>query len=81
MVAFSVVTAGRRITHAAKFDGLPVFNADGSRMMWTSQRGADQSSQVWLADFVLELDGDPAPKVAEKKEPAGGGKVRPPGGI
>ena len=49
-------TRRRRITHAAKFDGLPVFNRDGSRMMWTSQRGADGSSQVWLADFVLPLN-------------------------
>jgi Tol biopolymer transport system component len=49
-------TRRRRVTHAAKFDGLPVFSADGSKMMWTSQRGADGSSQVWLADFVMPLD-------------------------
>ena len=49
-------TRRRRVTHAPKFDGLPVFNADGSLMMWTSQRGADRSSQVWVADFVLTLD-------------------------
>lgn len=49
-------TRRRRVTSAAKFDGLPVFNADGSRMMWTSQRGADRSSQVWIADFVMALD-------------------------
>ena len=30
-------------------------------MMWTSQRGADKSSQVWIADFVMPLDrGDEA---------------------
>lgn len=64
-------TRGRRITDAAKFDGLPVFNADGSRMMWTSQRGVDKSSQVWIADFVLPLDGDSATttEVAEKSAP------------
>lgn len=49
-------TRRRRVTHAAKFDGLPVFDADGSRMMWTSQRGQDQSSQIWIADFVMTLD-------------------------
>jgi len=49
-------TRRRRVTHAAKFDGLPVFDASGTRMMWTSQRGADQSSQVWIADFVMPLD-------------------------
>ncbi len=49
-----------RLTHAEGFDGLPVFNADGSMMMWTSQRGpalsADErpSSQVWLARFNFE---------------------------
>lgn len=49
-------TRRRRVTHADKFDGLPVFNGDGSLMMWTSQRGADRSSQVWLADFVMPLE-------------------------
>ena len=44
-----------RVTYAAKFDGLPVFNADGTKLMWTSQRCADGSSQVWLADFVMPL--------------------------
>jgi Tol biopolymer transport system component len=49
-------TRRRRVTHAAKFDGLPVFDAPGRRMMWTSQRSADQTSQVWIADFVMPLD-------------------------
>ena len=40
-----------RITHAAGFDGLPVFNRDGSLMMWTSQRGESGTSQVWVAEF------------------------------
>lgn len=49
-----------RLTFAEGFDGLPVFNADGSLMMWTSQRGAPTkpgerpSSQIWLAKFNLE---------------------------
>ena len=46
----------RRVTYAPKFDGLPVFDASGERMMWTSQRGADRSSQVWIADFVMPLE-------------------------
>ncbi len=49
-------TRRRRVTFADKFDGLPVFNQDGSRMMWTSQRSADKSSQVWIADFKMALD-------------------------
>ncbi|MEO1717578.1 MAG: hypothetical protein AAFR76_10745 [Planctomycetota bacterium] len=46
-----------RVTHATGFDGLPVFNPDGTKMMWTAQRGDDTqwggraSSQLWIADF------------------------------
>lgn len=50
----------RRVTTANGFDGLPVFSPDGRYMMWTSQRTDDPagkgSSQLWLADFVMELD-------------------------
>ena len=52
-----------RVTHAAGFDGLPVFTADGSLMMWTSQRGATvageerPSSQVWIASYLPGMDG------------------------
>ena len=72
-------TGGRRLTFADKFDGLPVFNADGSRMMWTSQRSADKTSQVWIADFVLPLDGSvPAgePAAAKEEEKRGPGKCQ-----
>jgi Tol biopolymer transport system component len=48
-----------RVTYHAAFDGLPVFSADGTRVMWTSKRGPDDSSQVFLADFAppATLDG------------------------
>ena len=46
----------RRLTHAAGPDVLPAFNSDGSVMMWTSRRSDDGSVQLWLADFVLELE-------------------------
>lgn len=49
-------TRKRRITHARGFDGLPVFDADGRLMMWTSQRGDGGSSQIWVADFLVEID-------------------------
>lgn len=53
----------RRITHASGFDGLPVFNADGSWMMWTSQRTANTNRQgpshVWAARFIMETDPQP----------------------
>mgnify|MGYP002623821317 FL=1 len=43
--------AQRRITHSPRFDGLPVISPDGKKMMWTSQRGPDGSSQIFIADF------------------------------
>jgi hypothetical protein len=48
-----------RLTFAEGFDGLPVFNALGNVMMWTSQRGGAAGageraeSQVWMARFDL----------------------------
>lgn len=50
--------AKKRVTHAAGFDGLPVFSPEGGWMMWTSQRGpkleseAKPSSQLWVAKVV-----------------------------
>ncbi len=49
----------RRVTHAEGSDVLPAFNSDGTLMMWASRRGADGSVQLWLADFVMELDRKP----------------------
>ncbi|MEM0983720.1 MAG: hypothetical protein AAGI17_07215 [Planctomycetota bacterium] len=65
-----------RITHADGFDGLPVFNADGSLMMWTSQRAPKSpgeerpSSQLWLADVNTDalfraVTGGPPPAADE----------------
>ncbi len=68
-------TRRRRVTYAAKFDGLPVFNNDASKMMWTCQRDSDQTSQVWLADFVMPLNqaeehrSEPVAAKPEKKRP------------
>lgn len=42
-----------RVTHAAGADVLPAFSVDGRRMIWTSKRGPENTSQVWLADFAL----------------------------
>lgn len=49
-------TRKRRVTHAARADVLPVFSHDGRTMMWTSQRGANEKSQLWIADFMMPLD-------------------------
>lgn len=42
-----------RITDHLGADVLPVFSRDGRRLMWTSSRSADRSSQLWIADFAL----------------------------
>lgn len=44
----------KRLTNASGFDGFPVFSRDGKKLLWTSQREGG-SSQVWIADFVLDM--------------------------
>jgi len=41
-----------RITHHEKADVLPVFSPDGKKLMWTSSRTEDESSQLWIADWL-----------------------------
>lgn len=47
------VTGGepKRITTHEKADVLPVFSPDGKQLMWTSNRTADGTSQLWIADW------------------------------
>jgi TolB protein len=40
-----------RITDHPAADVLPVFSSDGKRLMWTSNRTDDHSSQLFIADF------------------------------
>jgi TolB protein len=42
-----------RLTFAPGADVLPVFSSDGRRVLWTSTRGPDHSSQLWIADFTV----------------------------
>jgi Tol biopolymer transport system component len=42
-----------RVTDYAGADVLPVFSPDGQRLMWTSTRTDDQSSQLFIAEFRL----------------------------
>ncbi|MFO0918598.1 MAG: biopolymer transporter Tol [Planctomycetaceae bacterium] len=51
----------RRITDHKSADVLPVFSPDGRKMMWTSNRTADNSSQLWIGDWKLN-------KLSESKE-------------
>jgi len=52
-------TRKRRVTVADRADVLPTLSHDGKRMIWTCQRGEDGRSQLWVADFVVQLDGQP----------------------
>ena len=40
-----------RVTHTAGFDGLPVFSPDGKQISWTSNRTANNKSQIFLAEW------------------------------
>lgn len=42
-----------RITYHPAFDGLPVFNRSGTKIMWTSKRGGLDEPQIFIADFKL----------------------------
>ena len=42
----------RQITTHAKADVLPVFSPDGTKLMWTSSRTTDGTSQLWIADWL-----------------------------
>ena len=37
-------------------DVLPVFSPDGKKVMWTSTRTPDHSSQLFIADFIPPKD-------------------------
>jgi TolB protein len=41
-----------RLTYAPGQDVLPVFSADGSKLMWTSTRDGHEAPQLYMADFV-----------------------------
>jgi Tol biopolymer transport system component len=42
-----------RVTDFSGADVLPVFSPDGKKLMWTSTRTDDHSSQLFIADFKL----------------------------
>jgi Tol biopolymer transport system component len=42
-----------RVTDHPSGDVLPVFSPEGKRLMWTSTRTEDRSSQLYIADFKL----------------------------
>lgn len=42
-----------RLTHAPGADVLPVFSPDATKLMWTSTRGEDRTSQLYVADLKI----------------------------
>jgi Tol biopolymer transport system component len=50
------LTGGKvtQITDSDKTDILPVFSPDGKKLMWTSTRPVDNSSQLFIADWLRE---------------------------
>lgn len=47
-----------RLTTFPGADVLPVFSPDGEKLMWTSTRSDNYSSQLFIADFVPPKDGE-----------------------
>jgi TolB protein len=45
-----------RISYFPGADVLPVFSPDGKRLMWTSNRTKDHTSQLYIADFVVPAE-------------------------
>lgn len=43
-----------QITDSAAMDVLPVFSADGKKLMWTATRAPDGSSQLFIAEWLRE---------------------------
>ncbi len=40
-----------QVTHGSSQNVLPVFSPDGTKLMWTSTRSEDETSQLWIADW------------------------------
>lgn len=56
-----------RVTHHLAFDGLPTFNQEGTKMLWTSKRGKDNTSQIFIADFKLPEGWPPSGHTASQE--------------
>jgi WD40 repeat protein len=63
-------TGMRRLTFGPAADVLPAFDADGSEMIWTCKRGASETSQLWVAEFVANLDSPSAMPAGAYGQPA-----------
>lgn len=41
-----------QVTHELSQDVLPVFSPDGTKLMWTSTRSENETSQLWIGDWL-----------------------------
>lgn len=62
-----------RVSFTDGFDGLPVFSPDGTKLCWTTNRGSEGKSQLWMAEWnhqaALEaLKASPARNRAESSD-------------
>ena len=56
-------TGLQQVSFAPGADVLPAFGATGREMVWTSKRGAAETSQLWVARFVGDLS-PPSSRIA-----------------
>lgn len=71
-------TSPRRVTYAEGADVLPVFSPDGRLLLWTGQRGEDRSSQLFIAEFVMDLEPASARMPDPRSDAVGSREGRPP---
>jgi len=67
-----------RVTYTDGWDGLASFSPDGKRLTWSSKRGSDGLSQVFLADWNHEAA---LAKVGGSLAPAASAAPAPPSDI
>src|SRR4030095_3905936 len=64
-----------RVTFTDGFDGLPVFSPDGTKLCWTTNRGSEKKSQLWLANWSHEAALE---AIANSPQRAGAFSIAPP---
>lgn len=59
-----------RVSFTDGFDGLPVFSPDGTKLSWTTNRGGEKKSQLWLANWNHEAALDAIAKAPQRSSGA-----------
>ncbi len=69
-----------RVTFTDGFDGLPVFSPGGDRLCWTTRRGPDGSSQLFLAEWNHEAAMEALREAPARLGPGGDAPAHPAAG-